>query len=214
MILIISKQKPNGINFLQKIFNTLDDRNIPYKTVSTCNRDIIHRKDVVGLIFPGKRPWYFTTNKTYDYELELYYIFHFPKLPILGMCHGCQFLMMYYGGGLIIYKSYWPGSKEVELDLSREHIFKGEEQLQHIQVHFHDLPIITPEATKSGVREIAWFTKFRDGKRRACAFEFKKDRVFGFMFHPEGKKETRSILYNFYDNICVPASASASSSSS
>ena len=31
-----------------------------------------------------------------------------------------------------------------------------------------------------------------------------KYRVYGFMFHPEGKIETRSILYNFYDNICVP----------
>jgi len=202
MILIITIQKPNAINYLNKIFNTLDDRNIPYKTVSTCNRDIIHRKDVVGLIFPGKRPLYFTTNEPYDYELELYYIFHFPKLPILGMCHGCQFLMMYYGGELITYKSYWPGGKDVELDLSSDRIFHAEERGQNLHFQFHDLPVMTPKATKAGVREIAWLTRFRDGRRHACAFEFEKNRVFGFMFHPEAKKKSRSILYNFYDKVC------------
>ena len=64
-------------------------------------------------------------------------------------------------------------------------------------------------AKKAGVREIAWFTEFRDGRRHAAAFEFERGRVYGFMFHPEAKKETRPILYNFYDNVCM-ASSSAS----
>jgi len=214
MLLIINRSKPNRVNFLSKIFNTLNERNIPYKHVNTCNPALIRRKDVNGLIFPGAKYRIHPEEQDDNLELELYYLFHFPKLPVLGLCHGCQFLMTYYGGDLIHYSNYWSSTKDVDLDLSNDKIFHGEERHQKIHVYFHDLPVMTPKAAKAGVREIAWFTKFRDGKRRACAFEFEKDRVFGFMFHPEAKIETRSILYNFYDNICVPASASASSSSS
>jgi GMP synthase-like glutamine amidotransferase len=59
----------------------------------------------------------------------------------------------------------------------------------------------------TGVREIAWITKFRDGRRRACAFEFVKNRVYGTMFHPELGKESRSILYNFYDAAAAAAAS-------
>ena len=95
------------------------------------------------------------------------------------------------------------------LDISRDRLFKGEERRQKIHVYFHDLPVVTPAAKKTGVREIAWITRFRDGHRRACAFEFVKDRVYGLLFHPEGKKESWSIIYNFYDNVCMSSSSSS-----
>lgn len=212
MLLIITRSKPNNVNNLSKLFSTLYDRNISYKHVQTCDHAIIRRKDVNGLIFPGAKYRIHPEEQQDDLDLELYYLFHFPKLPVLGICHGCQFLMTYYGGDLIQYSSYWIGSKYIELDLSKDHIFHGEERRQKIHVYFHDLPIVTSKAAKAGVREIGWITKFRDGKRRACAFEFEKDRVYGFMFHAEAYKQTHSIIYNFYDNICVPASASSSSS--
>jgi GMP synthase-like glutamine amidotransferase len=50
-------------------------------------------------------------------------------------------------------------------------------------------------------------SQFRDGRRHACAFEFVKNRVYGFMFHPEAKKETRAILSNFYYKVAAGAAA-------
>ena len=214
MLLIISRVKNGIVSHVPQLCMSLHKRKIPYIITKTRNPALIRRKDINGLIIPGSPDRIHPEKQQDELELELYYLFHFPKLPVLGICHGCQFLMTYYGGDLIQYNSYWTGSKDIELDLSKDKIFRNEERHQKIHVYFHELPVTTPKAAKAGVREIAWITKFRDGKRRACAFEFEKDRVFGFMFHPEGKIETRSILYNFYDNICVPASASASSSSS
>ena len=214
MLLIISRAKNGIVSHLPQLCLSLRERKIPYIITKKCDPALIRRKDVNGIILPGAEYRIHPEEQDDDLELELYYLFHFPKLPVLGLCHGCQLLMTYYGGDLIQYSNFWIGSKDIELDLSRDKIFRDEERHQKIHVYFHDLPVMTPKAAKAGVREIAWITKFRDGKRRACAFEFEKDRVYGFMFHPEGKKETRSILYNFYDNICVPASASSSSSSS
>jgi anthranilate/para-aminobenzoate synthase component II len=120
--------------------------------------------------------------------------------------------MVYYGGMLQSYNSLWSGNNKVELDLSRDKIFKGQEENEKLHFYFHELPVAPPHSagSKTNVREIAWITKFRDGRRHACAFEFVKDRVYGLMFHPELGDESRSILYNFYDNVC---SSSLSSSS-
>ena len=96
MLLIINRGKPNGVNLLSKIFNTLNERNIPYKHVQTCDPAIIRRKDVNGLILPGAQYRIHPEEQQDDLELELYYLFHFPKLPVLGICHGCQFLMTFF----------------------------------------------------------------------------------------------------------------------
>jgi GMP synthase-like glutamine amidotransferase len=202
MLLIITNETPNSVNSLNKVYDTLKARDIPYEIISKCDPAIIRRNDIRGFILPGSMFRIHPYKVQPELELQLYYLFHFPKMPVLGICGGCQLLMLYYGGEFLSYNSYWIHNTEVELNLSRYSIFHGEERRQKIHVHFHDLPVMTPEASKAGVREIAWITRFRDGKRRACAFEFVKDRIYGFMFHAEANKETQSILYNFYDRVC------------
>jgi GMP synthase-like glutamine amidotransferase len=215
MILIITCGKPDIVNNLANLYKSFDQRQIPYEIVNKCDYTITRRKDIRGLILPGSSSIAIHYEKPQDeLELELYYLYHFPKLPVLGICHGCQLLMVYYGGDLVHYDTSWIGSKHVELDLSRDRLFHDEKEQQQLHFHFHDLPILTPKARKAGVREIAWITQFRDGRRHACAFEFKKGRVYGCMFHPEATNESWSILYNFYDNVCMSSSASASVSAS
>jgi GMP synthase-like glutamine amidotransferase len=206
MLLIVTRETPDPVNNLNNLVKALEFRDIPYEIVKKCDPQIIRRKDIRAIIIPGTNNFRILPNEIQpDLELELYYLHHFPNLPVLGLCHGCQFLTVYYGGGLLKHSSFWVGNKDVELDLTRDKIFHGEDKNQKLRVHFHDLPI----APKT-VREIAWFREFRDGRRHACAFEFVKDRVYGFMFHPEAKKETRSILYNFYDNAVASSSSVAS----
>ena len=214
MLLIITNAKPNSVNNLSNLYKSFDERQIPYETINTCDQAITRRKDIRGLIFPGSSSISIMRSQesTDGFELELYYLYYFPNMPILGICNGCQLLMLYHDGDLNYYNSFWVGSKSVELDTSRYRLFHNQEEKQQLRFYFHDLPVMTPKAKKAGVREIAWITRFRDGRRHACAFEFVKDRVYGFMFHPEGKKESWSIIYNFYDNVCMSSSASASAS--
>jgi len=125
--------------------------------------------------------------------------------------------MVYYGGGLIKYDTFWNGGAEVELNLAVDNVFHGEDKIQRLLFNFRDLPVV-PATTKAGshgrgIREIAWVTSFRDHHRHACAFEFVKDRVYGFMFHPEAKKRTWSILYNFYDRVCLHGDSGATEAS-
>jgi GMP synthase-like glutamine amidotransferase len=206
MLLIITTNKPDNVNRLGNLCKTLQERDIPYEIIGSPDPNIIKRKDIRGIIFPGARYRIQTNDIQPELDLELYYLHHFPKLPVLGICHGCQLLMTYYGGDLVPYNSYWIGSNNVELDISKDRIFYRENRQQRLYFYFHELPVMTSKAEKAGVREIAWIKKFRDGQRRACAFEFEKNRVYGCMFHPEAKKESRSIIYNFYDKVCNEAS--------
>ena len=203
MLLIITRETPNHSNKLRELYKSLDERVIPYIISRKCDPELVKRKDIRGLIIPGARFRVKSYENQPELELELYYLYHFPNKPVLGICHGCQLLMLYYGGTLHSYNSLWSGNKGVELDLSRDRIFKGQQKNEKLHFYFHELPV-APSSTGSntGVREIAWITKFRDGKRDACAFEFVKDRVYGLMFHPELGDKSRSILYNFYDKVC------------
>ena len=217
MLLIVTREFPDPVNNLNNVIKALSARNIPYKITRKCDPQIIQRKDIRGIIIPGTNHFRILPNEIQpELDLELYYLHHFPNIPVLGLCHGCQFLTVYYGGELLKYDSFWPGNKEVELDLTVANLFHGEDKIQHLMVHFRDLPLAPKKNAggENGVREIAWFREFRDGRRHAAAFEFVKNRVYGFMFHPEAKKETHAILYNFYDNATASTASTASVSSS
>ena len=209
MLLIISRETPNRANKLCELYKSLDTREIPYIVSRKCDPAVIKRGDIRGLIIPGAcfrvKPYEIQP----ELDLELYYLYHFPNTPVLGICHGCQFLMVYYGGTLQTYNGLWTGSHEVKFDLSRDSsIFKGQEEIEKLHFYFHELPVAPlSSGVKPDVREIAWITKFRDGRRRACAFEFVKDRVYGVMFHPELVHESRNIIYNFYDMVCMSSSS-------
>lgn len=201
MLLIITHEIPNHANKLRELYHSLDARKIPYIISRKCDPSIIKRTDIQGLIIPGARFRVKSHVQQPELLLELYYLFHFPSIPILGICHGCQFLMVYFGGTLQPYNTLWTGSYDVEYNHSNNRLFKQRSK-GPAEFYFHELPV-APAASTSGVREIAWITKFRDGRRHACAFEFVKNRIYGVMFHPELLDSTRDILYNFYDKIVL-----------
>jgi len=213
MLLIVTREIPNHANKLSELFQSLKQRDIPYIVTRRCDPAIVERTDIRGLIIPGARFRIKSHTPQPELTLELYYLYHFPKTPVLGICHGCQVLMLYYGGSLTSYHTLWTGSHNV--NLSTHHIFKGQEERGQTPrgidayFYFHELPVVpaSSSASSSHVREIAWITKFRDGRRHACAFEFAKNRVYGVMFHPEALDSTRDILYNFYDTIAASAAS-------
>jgi len=215
MLLIVTREAPNHANKLRELYQSLKHREIPYIVTRRCDPAMIKRTDIRGLIIPGARFRVKSYTPQPELILELYYLYHFPKTPVLGICHGCQVLMLYYGGSLTTYHTLWTGNHRV--DLSAHHLFKGRDgntsPREQAYFYFHELPVAPPALSSHHVREIAWITKFRDGRRHACAFEFVKNRVYGVMFHPEGLPETRDILYNFYDKVAASSASSASSAS-
>lgn len=198
MLLIITREIPNHANKLRELYQCLKEREIPYLVTRRCDPAMIARTDIRGLIIPGARFRIKQYVPQHELTLELYYLFHFPKKPVLGICHGCQLLMLYYGGSLTSYNTLWSGDYDVNLSTHR--IFKEQDLRGKAHFYFHELPV-APPSSSTNIREIAWITKFRDGRRHACAFEFVKNRVYGVMFHPEALDSTRVILYNFYDKI-------------
>lgn len=218
MLLIVTREIPNHANKLRELYQTLKHRDIPYIVTRRCDPEIIQRTDIRGIIIPGARFRVKSYTPQPELALELYYLYHFPKTPVLGICHGCQVLMLFYGGSLTTYNTLWTGEHNV--DLSAHHLFKGHtSQREQAYFYFHELPLapqVAPSSSssRSSVREIAWITKFRDGRRHACAFEFAKNRVYGLLFHPEALLETRDILYHFYDKISSSPVSSGSVPSS
>jgi GMP synthase-like glutamine amidotransferase len=204
MILIITQETPNNANKLRELFHSLDTQDIPYIVSRRCDPLILQRTDIRGLILPGARFRVRPFVRQHQLDLELYYLFHFPSLPVLGICHGCQFLMLYYGGSLQVNDTLYRGIHDVNLSANR--LFAGGSGSgKQAQFYFHDLPV----SSSPSIREIAWITKFRDGRRHACAFEFVKNRVYGVMFHPELMNDTQGILYNFYNGIIATSSVAS-----
>jgi GMP synthase-like glutamine amidotransferase len=204
MLLIVTSNRSHDANInLNKLYDSLRNKKIPFIISKRCDPNIIKRKDIRGIIIPGSTGKMRISLDSIQtvLDLELYYLFHFPNLPVLGICHGCQFLMVYYGGSLLKYDTYLNGDILTTMDLSVHTLFDSCKSKEKLNFHFHDLPIQNG-AHNNNIKEIAWFT-FRDNKRRACAFEFERGRVYGVMFHPENNEESHVILYNFYYNLCL-----------
>lgn len=163
MLLIVTHEIPNHANKLRELYQTLKQREIPYLVTRRCDPAIIQRTDIRGLIIPGARFRVKPYMPQPELTLELYYLFHFPKTPVLGICHGCQVLMLYYGGSLTTYNTLWTGEHSVVL--SAHHLFKGHADAdagartranatprERAYFYFHDLPV-APPASSSHVRE-------------------------------------------------------------
>ena len=213
MLLIVTNERSHdAINNLTKLYESFRSKNIPFMITKKCDPDIIKRKDIRGIIIPGGHMRISLDSIQKKLDLELYYLFHFPELPVLGICHGCQLLMVYYGGSLLQYDTYYKGNMPTKIDVSIHTLFEGCKPTQDMHFYFHDLPVVKIPENKE-MKEISWFT-FRDNKYRACAFEIKKDRIYGLMYHPEANEESRIILYNFYYNVCGGGSGGGSAGGS
>lgn len=108
------------------------------------------------------------------------------KVPILGICFGCQFLHTMNGGKLEDLGDYVCTDIKVSLDTAHD-LFRNCQKTDYPRFCFSDLII-----PSSSVKPIAWMN-FDDKLKMPCAFDFGND-IYGTMFHPE---YTPEILKNF-----------------
>ncbi len=162
----------------------MKELNIPFYVMGKNDRlGKFEKLPIKGIILSGG-PVKLTENPNINDIIMNYRAITQFKVPILGICFGCQILHNLYGGTLKDLKDYTCKDFQVTLD-TKHFLFKNCQEKENLRFCFSDL--IIPINTKA----IAWF-EFNN-KRHPCAFEFGEER-YGTMFHPEF---TPIIIKNF-----------------
>ena len=193
----VSPVNPDDIAFVPNIRKSLRTCNIPFyevKKIREIPADISSK--ICGILISGSK---MRLSKPLEFESIapiLHYLLKYDRVPVLGLCFGCQILHMIHGGKLEdqIEKSH----EDYRVELSPHPLFKDvhflreTESFHRFSVCFHDLPVGFPKCS------IAHF--HHRGKVLPCAFEYSPNR-FGMMIHPEMHVETYPVFTNFY-KIC------------
>ena len=201
MILLINNKIDSQIySLIGELRKALEVEKIPYFEINNIQQNIKDfnkiKHKIKGIIFSGSD---MKLTSEIMFESVVKDIFPIVELdvPVLGLCFGCQLLSLIYGGKLIKGKGYQCGF--VKTKLSKNLLFDKIENEQVFDQQFFcftDMPIINKNGS---VKEIAWST--RDGKKYACGFEFKKNKYWGLMFHPEFAA-SRYVVFKNFAKIC------------
>ena len=196
MLLLINNAvnpiNPNDISFVAKIRKALRSCDIPFyevKKIREIPADISSK--ISGILISGSQ-----MRLSKPLELEsiahiLHYLAKYDRVPVLGLCFGCQMLHMLNGGKLE--DQIERSCEDYCVELSEHPLFKDvgrlKETFHQFAVCFHDLPVGFPKYS---------IAKFHHrGKVLPCAFEYSPNR-FGMMIHPEIHVETYVVFRNFY----------------
>ena len=191
MILLINNS--NNIlklSYINELRNALSSLKIPYYEIKSLNEiisDTIKHK-IKGIILSGSSMKLTEEIIFKDFVHDIHYLIDLD-VPVLGICFGCQLLTMIYGGKLYNRKKFI--CETLEIEVSKNMLFTNLVN-KHVQFCFSDLPSISD---KNSGKEIAWL--HINGKKYACAFEFKKNKYYGCLFHPEYHESSHQILLNF-----------------
>jgi len=205
MLLILdnSAKKDDPLSFTTKIIKTLKKYKIPYKAVNKIqNIDDIEKK-IKGIIITGSS---LKLTKKENFEKFSFIIYYLIKLnvPVYGICFGCQFLNLIYGGTLKDNKKFICEDIDFsEYDptcplLKNTNTATTTTLTNPTKFHYCFSDIVIPNKN-TDVHVFASIVV--NNKKLDCGFEFEKKRVYGSMFHPEYYENTHLILYNFYE-IC------------
>ena len=195
MILLVNNS--NNIikmSYITKLRGVLESLKIPYYETTGLSNDLMKLKGKVkGIILSGSYLKLSEDILFSSFANDIRCLIEFD-VPVLGICFGCQLLTMIFGGKLINKHKLFCEITQVDLD-SKSPLFDKLVNMD-VQLCFTDLPIASAQ---DGVKEIAWFNK--NGKEHGCAFEFKKNKYYGTLFHPECYEHSHIIFENFI-KIC------------
>ena len=194
ILLVNNSNNVLKLSYINKLRGALKASGIPYYETDSVNDDVLKLKGKIkGIILSGSYLKLTEKNLFKTFANDIRCLLELD-VPVLGICFGCQLLTMIFGGTLSNKHSFF--CETTELEIASSPLFQGLED-RNVQFCFSDLPIASKD---DGVKEIAWFKK--NGKSHGCAFEFKKGKYYGTLFHPEFHAHSHQILVNFVQNIC------------
>lgn len=195
MILLVNNS--NNIlklSYINKLRGALTSLKIPYHETKSLSDDLSNIKGKIkGIILSGSYLKLTEDILFRTFANDIRCLIEFD-VPVLGICFGCQLLTMIFGGKLQNKIQLFCETTELDID-KKSPLFEKLEN-RDVQFCFSDLPVAS---NQDGVKEIAWF--HNNGKSHGCAFEFKKDKYYGTLFHPEFHDHSHQIIVNFL-KIC------------
>ena len=190
MILLINNStEGNTLSFIYQVRNTLKNLNVEYIETNKIDESIL-KKNIKGIIISGS-PMELHTDTLDNYNYNIYYLLNIDA-PVLGICFGCQLLTTLYGGSIKNRGELF--CQTADITISNSFLFKNLNPLQ-LKFCFNDITL-SPKKTQL-VKELAWL--YIDNKEYPIAFEFKKQKIFGILGHPELNEQSRIIYKNFID---------------
>lgn len=182
-------------SYINKLREAIELLNIPYYETTSLDDNILKLKGKIkGIILSGSFLKLTDEILFKKFANNIRCMLEF-EVPVLGICFGCQLLSMIFGGNLVNKHKFF--CETTGLEFINNKLFYNLHD-KNVQFCFSDLPII---GKKDGVKEIAWF--YKNDKKHCCAFEFRKDKYYGTLFHPEFYNSSHQILENFYYKICI-----------
>jgi len=189
LLLINNSTDGNVLSYIFQVRKTLKDLNIPFIERNKIDETIIENKHLIsGIILLGS-PMTIINDPMTNFNFDIYYLLHL-NVPVLGICFGCQLLTVLNGGSLIDRGKLF--CETVPVETANHMLFKNMIH-KELKFCFSNLPVAPKKSNV--VKEIAWINI--NGKTHGIAFEFKKNKMFGILGHPEIHEYSRIIYKNF-----------------
>jgi len=186
---------PGDISFVPKIRKALRYFKIPFyevKKIQEIPREVSEK--IKGILISGSQLRLSKPIEFSEISHILHYLMKYDRVPVLGLCFGCQILHMLNGGKLE--DQIQRSCEDYHVKMSNHILFRDISQLKEayfqFAVCFHDLPLAFPKS--SPIKSIAYFQ--HRGHFIPCAFQYSPNR-FGMMIHPEIHVETYPVFVNF-----------------
>lgn len=192
--LVEEKLEEDPLAFSKEIKEALIEYNIPFICVDKVEN--IDLSKITGIILSGSN-LNLTKNCKINFEdfaFNLYYLSKL-KVPVWGICFGCQLLDILYGGTLKHSNKFICGDFPF-FKYNKSHFLFKDLDTNKFRYCFSD--VIYP-SKNIGVKVFA--TIKRNNKIYNVGFEYEKNRVFGSLFHSELKDETKKLFLNYF-NYC------------
>jgi len=183
----------DAISFTTKLKKALHSLSIPFVIFHAWKDDIESIPQGITRIILSGSKLILSKEPKHPMVLKNMEIIHkYPKLPILGICFGCQVMTQTYTNqphtnlGDHFTKKIGVHHADIDLFKTWKPDTKGEKRLQF---YFSDYP--KPSRGLNG-KAIAWM----DGCDIPCAWQYRKNH-YGILFHPEALKSSHVILEQF-----------------
>ena len=193
LLLVNNSTEGNKLSFIFQVRKALKEQKIPYIETNKIDERILqYSGKFKGIILSGS-PMILFTDILSSFSKNFYYMLKL-KVPVLGICFGCQLLTVTNGGTIVDRGHAFCETTRVITDPNSV-LFRGHSSID-LKFCFNDLPVPPKKSLIKNIGSI-----MIDNKEHPISFDF-GNNVFGLLGHPELHKHTFFIYSNFY-HFCL-----------